>query len=110
MKTLRAHTLRTLQTKRLQTLGQRANQARRLSTSKRDAQRMRVWQADPRCASCGAVVPFEAFELDHIRPLSDGGTTGDENTNVMCTPCHALKTAQEVTQRARQRAGGWIYG
>ena len=110
MKMLRSHTVGTLSPHRLPTLGQRANTARRLKTKDRDAQRMRVWQQDPRCAGCGAVVAYEAFELDHITPLSDGGSTEDSNTQALCVPCHREKTNAEVSERAKRRAGYPIYG
>ena len=111
MKTLRANNLRTLESRRLPTLGQRANMARRLKTSQRDAQRLRVWKKSPRCASCAAVVAFESFELDHVTPLCDGGDTGDDNAQVLCQPCHRYKTVTEIRDRARtRRAGSWIYG
>ncbi|MAS10311.1 HNH endonuclease [Salinisphaera sp.] len=110
MKMLRTHAIASLSPHRLPTLGQRANTARRLKTKDRDAQRMRVWQSDPRCAGCGAIVAYEQFELDHVQPLSDGGSTDDSNTQALCIPCHREKTNAEVSERAKRRAGSSIYG
>lgn len=45
--------------------------------------------------------PRQSFwELDHIVPLIDGGSHGDENLQTLCTPCHARKTALEARERA----------
>ncbi|HEV2612526.1 MAG TPA: HNH endonuclease signature motif containing protein [Noviherbaspirillum sp.] len=40
--------------------------------------------------------------VDHIHPLWDGGSDEDDNKELLCVPCHDVKTARE----AKQRAGG----
>ena len=53
-----------------------------------------------RCNLCKELLPA-VFHLDHIRPLWDGGSNDlDENSQILCTPCHAVKTLNE--ERARQ--------
>lgn len=50
----------------------------------------------PFCAHCearGIVRP--AVEIDHTIPLALGGEDVDENTQGLCLPCHAIKTALE---------------
>ncbi|MFJ3901783.1 HNH endonuclease [Streptomyces sp. NPDC090025] len=34
-------------------------------------------------------------DVDHVRPLSMGGTDTDGNVQVLCRGCHGLKTATE---------------
>lgn len=43
-----------------------------------------------------------ATQVDHIRPLADGGTDTDANLQAICKPCHDAKTKQEA-ERGRQR-------
>ncbi|MER6052952.1 HNH endonuclease signature motif containing protein [Streptomyces sp. NPDC001793] len=33
--------------------------------------------------------------MDHVRPLALGGTDADDNVQVLCRGCHALKTETE---------------
>ncbi|UQA97946.1 HNH endonuclease [Streptomyces halobius] len=35
------------------------------------------------------------MDVDHVRPLSLGGTDTDRNVQVLCRDCHQLKTATE---------------
>ncbi|MGV7210489.1 HNH endonuclease [Oxalobacteraceae bacterium A2-2] len=37
--------------------------------------------------------------VDHIVPLWQGGSDEDDNKELLCTPCHDAKTAQEAAQR-----------
>jgi 5-methylcytosine-specific restriction protein A len=39
--------------------------------------------------------------VDHIQPLWDGGSDEPENKELLCIPCHDVKTAREARQRAR---------
>ena len=55
-----------------------------------------VLAEEPLCRSCkarGRVVL--ASEVDHIMPLSDGGTEERENLQSLCKPCHSEKTGRE---------------
>lgn len=67
------------------------------------------------CRQCGTVFEAPLFEggpvypvpgkleLDHIVPLSDGGTDHADNLQVLCTHCHGIKTAREAGPRARRK-------
>ncbi|MGW2919512.1 HNH endonuclease [Streptomyces angustmyceticus] len=44
------------------------------------------------CVLCGA---REALEVDHIRPIAQGGTWTLDNAQTLCRPCHREKTAQD---------------
>lgn len=66
-----------------------------------------------RCAECDidCATPHDPtrgprLELDHRRPLIDGGTHGPENLQGLCSYCHARKTARETRARARRRRRG----
>jgi|GEM_PF-3546298 hypothetical protein len=54
-----------------------------------------VWDRDKGiCGICGKPVPFEKFELDHIRPLSKGGTHTFSNVQVAHRSCNSRKGAR----------------
>jgi hypothetical protein len=38
---------------------------------------------------------LERFELDHVRPLSDGGSDDPSNLQALCVKCHAQKSQSE---------------
>ena len=65
--------------------------------------RMRIWKANPHCAECGKLVTLAyphhtGFELDHIIPVSKGGSDTDDNCQILCMDgCHAKKTAKDMT-------------
>lgn len=66
-------------------------------------------RANPLCAHCarsGRVTA--ATELDHIKPLHQGGTDDDANLQGLCTECHRIKTAAErgATPRTRFDSSG----
>lgn len=63
-------------------------------------QRQRVLREEPLCRSCrsnGLVA--ESVEVDHIIPLSQGGSSERSNLQGLCVPCHAAKTKAEHTAR-----------
>jgi 5-methylcytosine-specific restriction protein A len=50
-----------------------------------------------------------ATEVDHIIPVSYGGTNDDDNLQSLCKPCHSSKTGGEAAAQ-RQRTmlmDGW---
>lgn len=44
-----------------------------------------------RCAICGRFVPFDEFTVDHIFPLSKGGTNELKNLQCTCKTCNLIK-------------------
>lgn len=63
--------------------------------------RARVLRAHPLCVHCqqqGRVIA--ATEVDHITPLSMGGTDEESNLQALCHDCHAIKTTREFEGRA----------
>jgi 5-methylcytosine-specific restriction protein A len=39
--------------------------------------------------------------VDHIKPLWEGGSDEDANKQLLCKPCHDVKTAAEALSRSR---------
>jgi 5-methylcytosine-specific restriction endonuclease McrA len=49
--------------------------------------------ADGHCQKCTRKIPHsDDWDLDHIIPLSRGGTNDDHNMQVLCSWCHDDKT------------------
>ncbi|MFE9660322.1 HNH endonuclease [Streptomyces sp. NPDC005955] len=44
------------------------------------------------CVRCGA---REDLEVDHVRPIAQGGTWDLDNAQTLCRGCHAEKSARE---------------
>lgn len=78
---------------------------RRITGSRLQARRYRLWLASPVCAQCGQVVSYPSgFELDHKVPLYQGGADTEDNCQILCVRfelvngqqvkagCHAEKT------------------
>ena len=60
--------------------------------------------AGGRCAGCGwRIQPGQRWDLDHIRPLSEGGSNADCNLQVLCRTCHGVKSSSEHTRTAQAR-------
>ena len=58
---------------------------------------------DPLCQVCKAIgIVTPATEVDHIIPISQGGTNDDNNLQSICNACHRNKTKAEN----RRRVGG----
>lgn len=53
--------------------------------------RLMVLHEEPLCRMCSA----PSQEVDHIQPLSRGGTNERENLQGLCRSCHSRKTAGE---------------
>lgn len=49
-----------------------------------------------RCGICKIQIGFKPYELDHIVPLSHGGTDLDDNIQILCRYCHAEKTGGDI--------------
>jgi len=51
-----------------------------------------------KCASCKCCLKAKKFDIDHIRPLANGGTNEIDNLQALCKSCHQDKTANENEQ------------
>lgn len=81
------------------------------------ARRLRKWtEAIGCCAKCGCLTEYadprtnpRGFHLDHIAHLDKSKDDSEENTQVLCEPCHKAKTAIDLGHRVKARVGedGW---
>ena len=55
------------------------------------------------CAHCKGVYPPIGIQVDHIRPLIEGGHDVDTNVQPLCVQCHQAKTTDEATARRKGR-------
>jgi 5-methylcytosine-specific restriction enzyme A len=51
-----------------------------------------------KCAGCKCCLKKQKYDIDHIRPLANGGTNQIDNLQVLCKACHQDKTANEHEQ------------
>lgn len=69
-------------------------------------QRRRRLAAEPNCRDCAAEgVQRPAAEIDHIVPISMGGTDTDDNVRALCRPCHAVRSSDVATGKFREQGG-----
>jgi len=66
--------------------------------------RLELYARDPRCAVCRRVLLPSQMIRDHIVNLKAGGQDIVENTQILCGPCHDLKTAEESKQGSHGRS------
>jgi 5-methylcytosine-specific restriction endonuclease McrA len=55
-----------------------------------------------RCAYCGKSIR-RGFHVDHIMPLSKGGSNGRKNIQLLCQRCNQTKHAQHPLDFARSK-------
>lgn len=60
-----------------------------------EAKRRILIRDECECQVCGKLVDETDSKLDHIIPLSRGGTHDDSNLRTMCDACHTKKTQRE---------------
>lgn len=77
----------------------------RLRGRKLQATRLRIWAASGGlCARCRRLTAYpHGFELDHKQALHKDGSNDDENMQVLCPPCHQVKTAQDCGYKERAK-------
>jgi len=68
-------------------------------------------RAAGRCEKCGAALKVGEGEGDHILPAALGGEPTLANLQILCTPCHREKSANDIkgirkADRARDRQTG----
>lgn len=61
---------------------------------------------DFHCLRCEVQFDFEQLTLDHIKPISRGGTSYIYNLQPLCDPCNKIKGTQEID--FRQTLPDWL--
>jgi hypothetical protein len=62
-------------------------------------ERIELWKLkDHVCSTCHKDVKATNFQIDHIKPLSIGGTNEMSNLQILCKQCHTEKTRGEQEQ------------
>lgn len=54
---------------------------------------------DFRCLKCNKKLPFEKLTLDHVKPVSKGGSSDIWNTQPLCKSCNSKKKDKEIDYR-----------
>ncbi|MFJ5707622.1 HNH endonuclease [Streptomyces sp. NPDC093105] len=80
----------------------RARSRRRAAEHDAAARLRRILQGrgHARCDWCLGRFSADDVDVDHVRPLSMGGTDTDGNVQVLCGGCHQLKTSTEFGRAA----------
>ena len=88
-----------------------ANDSKRLRGSAGVKDRARILWQEPMCRVCDKAA---SVQVDHITPLSKGGTDDRDNKQGICKPCHDAKTAREGGYETRPKVtigvDGWPIG
>lgn len=58
-------------------------------------------QADGRCQACGITLHGGDHAYDHVLPVALGGKNEPSNIQVLCDPCHIVKTNEDVARIAK---------
>lgn len=61
--------------------------------------------ADPRCAYCGEAVSDESASVDHVVPVSRGGTNEKSNYALACRRCNVKKGSWPAAAFGRRLFG-----
>lgn len=60
--------------------------------------RLRLWHEQPRCAYCRTPLSRRSATLDHVLPLSRGGTDSDDNSLLCCSACNLSKGNRTIIE------------
>jgi len=68
--------------------------------------RLRVWdRCEGKCHRCGRAIPVgDAWILEHLIALINGGENRERNFCVTCSWCKPLKDAEDVAEKAKTYA------
>jgi len=76
---------------------------KRITGRRLQVMRTDLFRREPLCVQCKAQgLVVLATQRDHIRPLAEGGSDSEDNTQGLCEPCHEAKSLAESI-RGRRR-------
>lgn len=79
--------------------------SQKLQTQTEPIRRMDILERDgPTCYLCGRPVSPTNFPLEHVIPLSKGGTHTADNVRIACAPCNLDKAATMPSEATRYTA------
>lgn len=89
-----------------------ANNVIRIGGARRMRRNARFLRKHPLCKRCDAKKPKRytpAVEVDHIIPLTKGGTEDESNLQGLCKDCHEEKTNEDFNRKSWPSVGadGW---
>lgn len=87
-----------------------SNPDKRLTGWKLQQMRAQKIRENPLCLHClQKGITRLGDELDHIVPVSKGGSNEESNLQLLCTECHATKTISDLGQKPKPKIGldGW---
>ena len=68
-----------------------------------ETRKLILQEQNNKCNSCHCILKEkEDYELDHIKPVSNGGTNDRKNLNILCNPCHKEKSSNERSEYIKQ--------
>ena len=99
LKTLKS-TLPILNTSRVKVLDAKAGATPRIRGSQwMKTRRQALVAGSFTCVDCGRI--HSSNEVDHDKPLEQGGSNDQSNLVVRCVDCHKAKTKREAQERYR---------
>lgn len=69
----------------------KTNAEKRGSYQRRKEMKIELYELCQQCAYCGWQMTYEESTLDHVIPLSKGGSNTIENIVLACRPCNEFK-------------------
>jgi|GEM_PF-3286127 len=60
------------------------------------------------CKMCGRSFPIDVMEVDHIKPISKGGTDKPSNLQLLCPVCNRKKGAKKSKKVHHDRTDWFI--
>ena len=77
--------------------GPRKRRRRRRTLRQR---RRHLFQLNPVCKYCGVALQWESSTVDHVVPISKGGTNDLQNLVLACKPCNTRKGNKLLAEAA----------
>ena len=63
-------------------------------------------KSNRKCNHCTKAIELSGMQIDHIKPLASGGDNSYDNLQVLCKPCHFVKTKEEKQKNGKTISRG----